>query len=223
MIQASELMIGNLISFEGLICIINKIDEQGVVVKFQKNNELEWIDLFQFYPIPLTEEWLLKFGFEITKQTKEDNNIWTFKGSECKFELEQIIKFHLYDNMHFGTEIKHVHQLQNLYFALTGEELKFKTTKKKINKIKNFKKTIQSVIKIGDIINAEVFGVIGIYKVEMIEVGLNNENVRPTDLIIKLKLSFNDRKSTLTCTSNDITYIRHTVNVVDDDANVFGK
>jgi hypothetical protein len=132
MIQASELRIGNLISFgsligfNNLICIINEIDEQGVVVKFQKNNELEWIDLFQFYPIPLTEEWLLKFGFEITKQTKEDNNIWTFKGNECKFELEQIIKFHLYDNMHFGIEVKHVHQLQNLYFALTGEELKFK-------------------------------------------------------------------------------------------------
>lgn len=89
--------------------------------------------------------------------------------------------------------------------------------------MKKFKKTIQSVIKIGDVINAEVLGVVDMYKVEMIEVGLNNENVRPTDLIIKLKLSFNDGKSTLTCTSNDITYIRHTVTVIDDDANVFGE
>jgi hypothetical protein len=86
-----------------------------------------------------------------------------------------------------------------------------------------FKKTIQSVIKIGDVIEAEVLGVADIYKVEMIEVGLNNENVRPTDLVIKVKLSFNDGKSILTCTSNDITYIRHTVNVIDDDADVFDK
>lgn len=94
---------------------------------------------------------------------------------------------------------------------------------KKINKMKNFKKTIQSVIKIGDVINAEVFGVVDMYKVEMVEVGLNNENVRPTGLIIKLKLSFNNGKSILTCTSNDITYIRHTVDVIDDNVNVFGK
>ena len=97
-----------------------KKNEQGVLAVYYRNGSCMSIDA---EPIPLTQEWLLKFGFEKTKQTKEDNNIWTFIGSECKFELEQIITFFLYDNKCFGTELKYVHQLQNLYFALTNEEL----------------------------------------------------------------------------------------------------
>jgi len=56
-----------------------------------------------FKPIPLTEEWFLKFGFE--------GNSGTFA-----WKLSPAGKV-------INVECKYVHQLQNLYFALTGEEL----------------------------------------------------------------------------------------------------
>ena len=115
--KANDFRLGNLYHFE---------DVSGMVVErvdYIENEMVDWNHLDLIHPIPLTEEWLLRFGFTITKKTKEGNEIWTFMGDEHKFEIEQIIGFYLYDNMCFGTEIKHVHQLQNLYFALCGEEL----------------------------------------------------------------------------------------------------
>ena len=86
-----------------------------------------------FDPIPLTEEWLLKFGFEKHK-------IKEYYFKDCgDYEIQVVI------NAFSGTLNKepnwfisimtgygsqpvtltryYVHTLQNLYFALTGEEL----------------------------------------------------------------------------------------------------
>ena len=82
-----------------------------------------------FTPIPLTEEWLLKLGFDkeyqkgyigidvcnsdfvLTEPLKmgEWQTNYTFQ-----FETGSVPKF---------KEIKYVHQLQNLFFCLCGEEL----------------------------------------------------------------------------------------------------
>lgn len=78
-------------------------------------------------PIPITEEWLLKFGFEKGK------NFWLLNESEegfvdhMVFDLERL-EFIITQNPYSGycVECKYVHQLQNLYFALCGEELKLK-------------------------------------------------------------------------------------------------
>jgi hypothetical protein len=65
-------------------------------------------------PIPLTEEWLLKFGFEITNNFQTKDRFQTYKKNDIIwFEYGYIV-----------IELKYVHQLQNLYFTLTGEELK---------------------------------------------------------------------------------------------------
>jgi hypothetical protein len=73
--------------------------------------------------IPLTEEWLLNFGF-----TKSDGYIvgsetvpfyyfedleYNLKSGECMFE-------------NFTVNLDKVHELQNLYFALYSEELELK-------------------------------------------------------------------------------------------------
>ena len=73
--------------------------------------------------IPLTEEWLLKFGFkkqysnyiieagDYFHSVKKDGEEWIYSYDEsdaCCYELRSI---------------KHVHQLQNLYFALNDKEL----------------------------------------------------------------------------------------------------
>jgi len=69
-------------------------------------------------PIPLTEEWLLKFGFLRTKNKlvlRTGNYNFNFDGR--MFTISHITSSWM-------TYIEQVHQLQNLYFALTNEELK---------------------------------------------------------------------------------------------------
>ena len=78
-----------------------------------------------FKPISLNKEWLLKFGFEAQEESfhLKDFSIELIgdDGRWCAY---------IYDEYHAIecplSLIKHVHQLQNLYFALTGEELTLK-------------------------------------------------------------------------------------------------
>jgi len=69
--------------------------------------------------IPINEDWLLKFGFT---QSPAFKNIY-FKGTFLNITLGNKIMFEINDQI--ISEIKYIHQLQNLYFALTGKELKY--------------------------------------------------------------------------------------------------
>jgi len=80
-------------------------------------------------PIPLTEEWLLKFGFRT--RTTTGHSVQYFIGfnpitHDWLFDILWLngdsVPF--YKNVFH--KINYVHQLQNLYFALTWEELKLK-------------------------------------------------------------------------------------------------
>ena len=79
-------------------------------------------------PIPLTEEWLLKFGFERHHSDYSNSVIYIkdvpnnneFKWGVYPLELGSGFIINKSKNL------KYVHQLQNLYFALTGEELTIK-------------------------------------------------------------------------------------------------
>lgn len=78
-------------------------------------------------PLPLTEEWLVKFGF-VLKVTGDD-----VYEQEWHIDGQMLIWGPTSDNgychdFHTGGHIQSVHQLQNLYFALTGEELTIKDT-----------------------------------------------------------------------------------------------
>jgi hypothetical protein len=80
-----------------------------------------------FEPIPLTEEWLLKFGFKKESDkslTKNDIAIFLdkrFKTNLFLQENQDNFKWFSYE-----CKIQYVHQIQNLYFALTGDELTIK-------------------------------------------------------------------------------------------------
>lgn len=90
-------------------------------------------------PIPLTEEWLLKFGFHEDNYglfEKVKNNAEYKSGCEIEVWIKQcIIDSDIVWDYCIGEDIsnvthlayiKYVHQLQNLYFALTGQELTIK-------------------------------------------------------------------------------------------------
>jgi hypothetical protein len=72
-----------------------------------------------YEPIPLTEEWLLKFGFE------KSLDYWVLPNSGFFFgvTLKNVIYPNFSDEDTMPINLKYVHQLQNLVFALTGEEL----------------------------------------------------------------------------------------------------
>jgi len=83
---------------------------------------VEWKNL---QPIPLTEELLLRFGFVRNKTILHIENILLLKLFGSKFE----VKFYT-DASSFATKpcreiyISYVHQLQNLFYSLTNQELK---------------------------------------------------------------------------------------------------
>jgi hypothetical protein len=69
-------------------------------------------------PIPLTEEWLVNFGFTFKSYGYgiEEWKQWNFDG----FSLNG------FTHSQTGVDLKYVHQLQNFYFALFGQELTLK-------------------------------------------------------------------------------------------------
>lgn len=69
-------------------------------------------------PIPLTEEWLLKFGF----YQEDINDSWNIDTKQDIFALDSCLEFINYEH----SPLNYVHQLQNLFFAITGQELELK-------------------------------------------------------------------------------------------------
>jgi len=74
-----------------------------------------------YEPIPLTDEWLDKFGFELDEETEMYNLITPLQFIDYSFEIIKNAHDRFYQWRHI--KVKYVHQLQNLYFALTNEEL----------------------------------------------------------------------------------------------------
>lgn len=131
MIRMEELRIGNIVSYRGeKDCIVSNIGNSFETVKQVGLNIQPYgsDDLNEYEPIPLTEEWLLKFGFVEELFNGEIKTSDFYKGRigilgnigdsnirQLRFELKCCQVF-----------IQYVHQLQNLYFALTNEELEVK-------------------------------------------------------------------------------------------------
>lgn len=73
--------------------------------------------------IEITEDWLIKFGFDLV--VKEGN-----QGEFRVYQLNEIT----YNTNHgwwwkhqLTVQPKYIHELQNLFFAITGTELEFKS------------------------------------------------------------------------------------------------
>jgi len=125
MIIIEELRMGNLV-FDG---IRNEKVSSSMLHYLEQNIDKN------YKPIPLTEEILLDFGFSITCDPENVH----YKINVCneyneKFVINRKVSYDVFyiqhkdcnDYSHFTTQIKHVHQLQNIFHSLTGEELEFK-------------------------------------------------------------------------------------------------
>lgn len=110
--KANELRIGNLLYNDGVVVTI---DARSIFDIWDDNG------LGKYKPITLTPEWLERFGFE------------SYLNSEYKKDCLYIeilndgtIEWCWGWNNEKSDPINYVHQLQNLYFALTGAELSLK-------------------------------------------------------------------------------------------------
>jgi hypothetical protein len=112
--KASELRIANYVLDErGEADTVSGISQEFV---YLGRNPVNKIHLTEAKPIPITEEWLYKFGVD------KDNN--TLDKGKISYSLSWKM-FYWGDDV-IDHKIEYVHQLQNLYFALTGEELTIK-------------------------------------------------------------------------------------------------
>ena len=108
--EAKELRIGNYVYPFDDVCLVNN---KTIFRDFIKVVYRDFENTLHLHPIPLTEEWLVEFEFEkALNGWWSDNEIWSYNDG----------KFYLGANTYLSN-VKYVHQLQNLYFALTNEEL----------------------------------------------------------------------------------------------------
>jgi hypothetical protein len=124
--DARELRMGNLFVDKQTQTIINVIGLTENIITFSGHFKNDW----KAEPIPLTEEWLLKFGFEMIEDKTEEVWYWAYKDFVLEptffcFGYASPIVFDLI-RVNEENPLIYVHQLQNIYFALTGEELEIK-------------------------------------------------------------------------------------------------
>lgn len=142
--KANELRLGNYLQLDGENYHVNEIYNNLQCVELKRKNlenpklnDYEECDLDcnDLLPIPLTEEWLLNLGFNseykkgwIGIDVKHENGTTTdfVLSYPQRMGMWQTFFAFEYDSFRF-VELKYVHQLQNLYFALTGSELVFST------------------------------------------------------------------------------------------------
>lgn len=123
--NANELRVTNIVSYEGKEMSIAMIGISKVSL-FKKNGFLHDANLDEINPIPITEEWLLKFGGEIEGNGYNDICIVFPNNKNSRLSMkDDFIQWTTHHSPHADFQhIKYVHQLQNLYFALTNQELK---------------------------------------------------------------------------------------------------
>jgi hypothetical protein len=118
--KANELRVGNLV-YHSITGEVWDID-----LDFFHDLVSGGFTLDDIEPIPLNEEWLIRFGF-----VKEKSEWYVLKRGSKKTNNLKMFHISIFKdgyNTKGGekskyTPIKKVHQLQNLYFALTEQEL----------------------------------------------------------------------------------------------------
>jgi hypothetical protein len=136
MIKGNELRLFNYIFRDGLVAEVRAIIGEDNLSLIDKECGIDtYRNDGDCQPIPLTEEWLLRLGFkdrtEGYRATGAVGGVWvipsSFNGKDIAlYENWAEGKVWSYYLGHYGLPITSVHQLQNLFWCLSGEELTIK-------------------------------------------------------------------------------------------------
>jgi hypothetical protein len=123
--NVTELRIGNLVEYYVKIMAVNFIDSEKELIGFKDTRfSYKNYSISLAKPITLTEEWLLKFGFvKIGVNFRKYDNYDKGNREFILFYNHNSKNYEIKANNNFY-EVIYVHEIQNLYFALTKEELK---------------------------------------------------------------------------------------------------
>jgi hypothetical protein len=111
MIHANDLRIGNWVAFKGLwIAEVEKFTAVSITIRGNKG----FFDIESFEGIELCDDVFKNAGF-----------VHSFVNENWEtYRLDRIEFSKMKDGYGYDiAKIKHLHQLQNLYYALTGQEL----------------------------------------------------------------------------------------------------
>jgi hypothetical protein len=122
--KAEELRVGNWVCVNHAFKKKSEVKDYSMLTRINGlgNGFISWDKSYGFYhrgifPIPTTDEWLVKFGFELHYGRY-------YKGNFCYYPDLKMFEWRgipLLDSLW-----NEVHKLQNLHFALTGQELTIK-------------------------------------------------------------------------------------------------
>lgn len=127
--ESSQLRITNLVLYKDIECAVTGIDLVDIRISHftddtKQSSTIRVVNVYDdIKPIPLTEEWFMRFGFN----RFEGVYVKTKKGGQ-QLIIEPTVngfKFNYGYNDNFAF-FNHVNQLQNLYFSLTNKELTIK-------------------------------------------------------------------------------------------------
>ena len=136
--KANELMVGNIVRYDGMTVYIDQINKTKIEGMIDKNDLL--IDIrFRvelLEPIPITEELLLKNGFkheydcicEYTYYIREIDDYFVEVKIGCSNMGDEYINCHIDNcdrNSVANADIRYLHQLQNL-LNIVGVKMKWK-------------------------------------------------------------------------------------------------
>lgn len=132
----NEFRIGNFVNYLGDNYQVVEIGLIGILGTSKEGQFSSKIDNPHLQPIELTEELALKLGFKrfesdgvvgFDTYEPEEKTIWYEIGKFTLVQWGENTEFYFSDN-NLRIPVKYVHQLQNLYFALTGVELELSST-----------------------------------------------------------------------------------------------
>jgi hypothetical protein len=126
-IAPRELRIGNLVCCHGRTVIVDNIVNNGINYSYPDEEPEYQFDNIQ--PIPLTEEILIKAGFELSSHFvwEHDKSGILFDQCEPGYEDRYSIRITTaYPYSDIVIRSLYLHDLQNKFFAIRGKELEIK-------------------------------------------------------------------------------------------------
>lgn len=124
--KTSELKIGNLVyDLSDRIGVVKSLAFNKVAIKL----EFSTINTNNggIKPIPLTADWIKKFGFWEEYSSGHETGCFSKKFVNITIAESGFYCYCGDCRRHISLTLYHVHQLQNLFFSLTGEELTLKS------------------------------------------------------------------------------------------------
>ena len=125
MININELKVGDyvLVEFEGVMRdgVVTRLNHEDKQICVETDVQEFWYEEEQLYPIPLTDENLLKLNF--VKEEFPDGGVKYKKGSfrlviPAKDDFSSIEMWYREDRRHHP-QVHYIHQLQNQYLQMT--------------------------------------------------------------------------------------------------------